>query len=65
MNQKEKVKEIIQVVPNSIWSNRMRIVYEHESFWVSYQEQDEMTKQISSRVPIPIMPCAIMKNMSS
>ena len=43
----------------------MRIVYEHESFWVSYQEHDKMTKQVSSRIPIPVMPYALMKNMSS
>ena len=41
------------------------IVYKCESFWISYQEQDEMTKWISSRIPVPIMPHAIMKNVSS
>ena len=43
----------------------MVIVYKCESFRISYQEQDEMTKQISSRVPVPIVSHAIMKNVPS
>ena len=62
---KGKNKGIIWVNPKSIWNDRIRIVYEYESFWVSYQEHDKMTKWVSSRIPIPVIPHALIKNMSS
>ena len=34
----------MKAVPSSTWSNRLRNVYEHKNFWISYQEHDEMTK---------------------
>ena len=42
-NPKREIEGIVQVVPKSIWSNGVQIVYKCESFGVSYQEHDKMT----------------------
>ena len=55
----------MKVAPRSTWGSREDIVYESESFWISTQKHDEVTEQISSRVPIPIMSHTFMKYVSS
>ena len=55
----------MSIIPSSTWNDRLKIVYECKHFWISYQEHDEMIKQISSWVPIPIMSCTFVKNVSS
>ena len=63
--EKEKKNDKVKVIPRSTWGNREGIVYESESFWISTQKHDKVTKWISSRVPIPIVSCTFMKYVSS
>ena len=57
--------EKIKVAPSSTWGDRVDIVYESKSFWISTQKHDEVTEQISSRVPVPIVSRTFMKYVSS
>ena len=34
----------MKIVPSLTWNDRMIIIYEHESIWISYQEYDKMAK---------------------
>ena len=42
--EKEKKNDKVKVIPRSTWGNREGIVYESESFWISTQKHDKVTK---------------------
>ena len=55
----------LRVVPRSTWVDWGNIVNKSKSSRVGIQKHDEMTKSVSSRIPIPIMSRIFVQNVSS
>jgi len=60
-----KERNKLLVNPSSTWSNWWNIVRKSESSRIRSQKHDEVIESISSGVPVPIVICAFIEDMSS